>query len=515
MEDINPGFVPRALKTIPMNFASTSVARPDKGKGKAKELPSEKPSNAGLMKFFSPRMVQGREAPATTEAPSAAGPGRPAGAASTMAVGKKSGKRTLAEVMEEDMAAKRSRQEAALVASAAATATPRMPTTSKFFHGPQRSVSDPRGGRGWSRTVALATAGSPASQPQQPVAGSSGLLRCEKENVPCQEDACPEAVAGEEDVDLDVCMREPDAVVQEDGYVSPTESIAQWDSPDLSSPLRPGASKRRRSDGGGGDDWDEIDDADVLSSSPVAHTRTRKLPTMERERFVTIPRALPLRPVVNTSFSSRARRKSLGSKHGAVDDSINSADGSEDEAGRGPDLQNVFDDWDWDEITSGGEDDEDCEIEDKDVIDRTASSTPRPITLATEDGERCLLEESNSEELEDDMASAAAAAAEAARNATVANGWWEKWARSGASTSAGGNRNHSDHDRIRVRVRVLFFFISDVSPCVRLLTRSLIFFVLFLGALHPALWLPFVDTERCPVRYDHRSVRPPPLPWLR
>ncbi|RPD69428.1 hypothetical protein L226DRAFT_539789 [Lentinus tigrinus ALCF2SS1-7] len=346
------------------------------------------------------------------------------------------------------MAAKRSRQEAALVASAAATATPRMPTTSKFFHGPQRSVSDPRGGRGWSRTVALATAGSPASQPQQPVAGSSGLLRCEKENVPCQEDARPEAVAGEEDVDLDVCMREPDAVVQEDGYVSPTESIAQWDSPDLSSPLRPGASKRRRSDGGGGDDWDEIDDADVLSSSPVAHTRTRKLPTLERERFVTVPRALPLRPVVNTNFSSRARRKSLGSKHGAVDDSINSADGSEDEAGRGPDLQNVFDDCDWDEITSGGEDDEDCEIEDKDVIDRTASSTPRPITLATEDGERCLLEESNSEEL---MASAAAAAAEAARNATVANGWWEKWARSGASTSAGGNRNHSDHDRIRVR----------------------------------------------------------------
>ena len=52
MEDINPGFVPRALKTIPMNSAPTSVARPDKGKGKAKEPPSEKPSSVSLLKFF-------------------------------------------------------------------------------------------------------------------------------------------------------------------------------------------------------------------------------------------------------------------------------------------------------------------------------------------------------------------------------------------------------------------------------------------------------------------------------
>ncbi|KAI0690073.1 hypothetical protein C8T65DRAFT_102196 [Cerioporus squamosus] len=458
MEDINPGFVPRALKTIPMNSLSaamrTPVARPDKGKGKAKEPPSEKPSNGGLLKFFSPR-VQGREAPATTEGPSAAGPGRPASAgtpsASTMVVGKKSGKRTLAEVMEDDMAAKRATQEAAR-ASAAATATPRMSTTSKFFHGTQRSVSDPRGGRGWGRAVALAAASSPMSQP---VAGSSGLSRCEKENVvPCQEDVRAEAAAGAgEDVDvvLDVCMGEPDAVAQEDGYVSPTESVAQWDSPDISSPLRPGATaKRRRSDG---DEWDEID-ADVLSSSPVARTtRTRGLPG---ERFVLVPRALPLRPVVNTSFSSRARRKSLGRKGVDIaadeDDSFGHAngngDGSGDEAGRGPDLQDVFDDYDWDEITSGGEDeDEDCEIEDEDVIDSTASSTPGAITPATEDAEGVVLEESNSEELEDDMASAAAA--EAARNTTVANGWWEKWARSGASTSAG--RNHSEHARVRNR----------------------------------------------------------------
>ena len=63
MEDINPGYVPRALKPIPTNrrhtcasgspgAAATPVARPDKGKGRAKEPPPEKPSNVGLHKFF-------------------------------------------------------------------------------------------------------------------------------------------------------------------------------------------------------------------------------------------------------------------------------------------------------------------------------------------------------------------------------------------------------------------------------------------------------------------------------
>ena len=54
MEDINPSFVPRALKPIPMNALSVTPAshRPDKGKGRAKEPPPEKPSNVGLHKFF-------------------------------------------------------------------------------------------------------------------------------------------------------------------------------------------------------------------------------------------------------------------------------------------------------------------------------------------------------------------------------------------------------------------------------------------------------------------------------
>ena len=51
MEDINPSFVPRALKLAP----TTGVARPDKGKGRAKDQqrpagPSS--SSAGLLSFF-------------------------------------------------------------------------------------------------------------------------------------------------------------------------------------------------------------------------------------------------------------------------------------------------------------------------------------------------------------------------------------------------------------------------------------------------------------------------------
>ena len=317
-------------------------------------------------------------------------------------------------------------------------------------------------------------------------------------------------------------MRAPDAVAQEDGYVSPTASVAQWDSPDISSPLRPGASKRPRprrrsrsgsdhdhdggSGSGSGSEWDEIDDAEVLSSSPVARTaRPRKLPGMgmplARGRFVAVPRALPLRPVVNTSFSSRTRRKSLGGKPGVVRGSIDNADGrggrggGEDDAGRGPNLQHIFDDgdWDWDEITSGGEDEEeheeheeDCEYANEDVMETSSCFAPGLITPGREDAGEGGLEEGISEELEQDAV--CTVAAEAARHATVARGWWDRWARSGASTStstststnaststgAGGNRNHSDH--IQVRVRPFVLFISDVSPCVHALTCSRFFF---------------------------------------
>ena len=50
MEDINPSFVPRALKPIPMNTVTPAGHRPDKGKGKAKN--SGKPSAVGPLRQF-------------------------------------------------------------------------------------------------------------------------------------------------------------------------------------------------------------------------------------------------------------------------------------------------------------------------------------------------------------------------------------------------------------------------------------------------------------------------------
>ena len=422
-----------------------------------------------------------------------------------MAVGKRSGKRTLAGVMDDEIAAKRKKQEdAAAAATATATsgagagaATPRVPTTSRFFHGVPRSVSDPRGDRlalGWGRPVATpehARRGHGHSQ-QGPVAGSSGLSQREKEE---KENVHPEADEGvDADIDMgldadadayqdggqDEDMGGPDAIAQEDGYASPTESMGQWDSPDISSPVRPGAARR---DGGWDEDEEEEYDADVLSSSPVARTRTdmRKRPAVVVERLVT--RALPLRPVLNTSFSQRKRARSRsrsrsrsgsrtrrrkpfgGSGEELVDGAGEGSFGEGSVAGRdGPDLRKVmFDEFeddddihDWDEITSGGED---CEDEldgdtqvfgDEDVMFSTASSTPGAVTPATDgddidcEGETSavLLDEGSSEEFEDHSSSGAASLA--AQNAKVAHGWWEKWARSGASAPGQGANANSN-----------------------------------------------------------------------
>ncbi|KAI0754360.1 hypothetical protein C8Q80DRAFT_363484 [Daedaleopsis nitida] len=383
-----------------------------------------------------------------------------------MVVGKQSGKRTLAEVLENDMAAKRRRQEGAATAAAA---TPRMAATSRFFHPAQRSVSDPRGSRAWSRAVATSTSASTptrASQPQ-PVAGSSGLSRREKENVPCGPAAASDADAAREaeldidvDEDADADMGAADAVAQEEGYMSPTDSLAQqWDSPDISSPVRPGAGNGKGKGNGHGhgragywdDDDDDDMDADVLSSSPVApkHPRVhmRKLPALAVERVVT--RALPLRPVLNTGARRgrphRPLPNSHSHSHGGSNPDRRKSLGDERERGAdgqgGPDLRDTFDDWD--EITSGGEefgsdeegdrglgfDEEDTAIGinggigiddidrvDADIdidigtgvhIDSAASSqfTPGPITPATDGGGgRCagavLVDEGKSEELE-------------------------------------------------------------------------------------------------------------------
>ncbi|OSC96181.1 hypothetical protein PYCCODRAFT_269476 [Trametes coccinea BRFM310] len=352
----------------------------------------------------------------------------------------------------------------------------RTPVASKFFHAQQRSVSDPRGRRqSLHAGMARAPIPSAASQPSparaavtlaSPGAGPSGLSyrgrrseemqrEQEKENVPCDDaDADTEATAGDADeADEDVCMGEPDFVEQEEGYLSPAPSLAQWDSPDISSPVRP---KTRRSTADG-DEWDDDEfDADVLSSPPLhRHTRRRPLPqsaSVTVERAVT--RALPFVPLQaprfgggssrNSSFNRRTSSAQSGSGH---------SERQREEADRGPDLRDVFDDWD--EVTSGGEDG-DWLAEREDGIASTASSTPGPETPAddvmaaagdhSEDVKmlRSVAAEGSSEELEDvddGIASADAIDGDdwetsAARHASarVAHGWWTKWARSGTVT---------------------------------------------------------------------------------
>ncbi|KAI8972842.1 hypothetical protein BD414DRAFT_499539 [Trametes punicea] len=419
-----------------------------------------------------------------------------------MVVGNKSGKRTLAEVMQEEMAAKRKKHDEDWAAAAAggAPAAPvlsgavpvRTPTTSKFFLAQQRSVSDPRGARAWVHAGgAAASTPTAASRPSSasaisllasPGAGPSRLsLRGrqseelhreqEKENLPCDgPNAHADAETGDGEAEADKPMGEPDAVEQEEGYLSPAPSLAQWDSPDISSPVRP----RTGRSPAGGDGWDDEFDADVLSSPPL-HRQGRRPPSRSGsftgERVVT--RALPLVRLRAPRFGGSAGRRASTSK------SISGhREDEREEPGRGPDLRDVFDDWD--EVTSGDEDSE-WLAEREDGVGSTASSTPGPVTPAEDVGDEDVkmlpsaADEGSSEELEDedDMRPAETVAdcdeleEAAARNASVkvAHGWWAKWARSGTSAGAvaqgeGGGpkapssaRGSSDRQRAPLRRR--------------------------------------------------------------
>ncbi len=270
-------------------------------------------------------------------------------------------------------------------------------------------------------------------------------------------------------------MADADAVTQEDGYESPSPSLAQWDSPDISSPVRPKASE-----------WDDDFDADdILSSPPLArHQQPSRsvgsVVTVERA----ITRALPLVPLRAPLFGGRTT-KSAGStsRSHSNSTSFGKQDGrGRSAAAREPDLRDAFDDWD-EEVTSGGEDFAECE-----EPGSTASSTPGPVTPADADNddgsyedewryahggavrvmggvgvggedvrarqarEAAAAAEGSSEELEEDVevldeeASLNAGGARDA-NARVAHGWWAKWARSHGGP--GGARGQGGGEGVR------------------------------------------------------------------
>ncbi|KAF8921129.1 hypothetical protein CPB85DRAFT_307281 [Mucidula mucida] len=164
-----------------------------------------------------------------------------------MSVGKASGKRTLADAMDEDVRVKKHRTEN---------------TLSKFF--------------------------SQKTGPSTPGAGPSRFVK-EKENIPVidsdDDDDNSVLVNGHVDMQMEIDVDEvlliqENSVDQEDGYLSPTPSQS-LDVDDLSSPVRPS----RSSDKGKCRSLDDIDfGADVLSSPPAV--------TPRRSHSFDIPRVL-------------------------------------------------------------------------------------------------------------------------------------------------------------------------------------------------------------------------------
>ncbi|KAH9946917.1 hypothetical protein B0H21DRAFT_692939 [Amylocystis lapponica] len=273
--------------------------------------------------------------------------------------------------MDQDIAVKRKKQE-----DMDKDTSPARITSSRFFCGAAASQPPRSRGRACEDGDGCAPAG--PSRLAYPEA--------EKENVPCPEDD-------------DIFMEGPSPVTQEDGYLSPSSSLRQWDSFELSSPARPGAARRDVEDDGFG--------ADVLSSPPVARPKARRL-TREASGGGSADAAGSGRVLVRGSPARPAREV-------------------QEPGGLGPDLRDVFEDWDWDDVTS----DIECPS-----AARSATSSPGPVTpddsLEQIEGDVVICAGEDAEEVVEDVMDAQAAAA---RNERVANGWWEQWARRGAGSS--------------------------------------------------------------------------------
>jgi hypothetical protein len=263
--------------------------------------------------------------------------------------GKASGKRTLAEIMDQDLAAKKKMREQSQTPKKA-----NVLTESRFFSGASNSKPNIQ---------------------EDLVAGPSRTLNFvedEKENVPMSD----------EDLDFATDLAE-DPVTQEDGYISPAPCYSHQDTPDLSSPLRPGATRK-----GEVDDGLEEFGADTISSpetSKVApHRRFRPIEKLEWPQSHILVRDTPV---------PDQRDK-------------------EDERKDGPDLGDLFDD----DMTS--------EI---DCFDENTPDTTPPITPA--DSSQMEVELGMSV---DDFESVDMEAEDiAARTEVVANGWWDKWGHAG------------------------------------------------------------------------------------
>ncbi|KAF4586686.1 Rad2 nuclease [Pleurotus pulmonarius] len=215
MEDINPAYIPRVLKQIDIN-------RKAKGKAKRVETPTSKPKtpskSGGILNFFGSNAIIPPSTKAT-KMPSLR-PTQPS--PKKMIVGRQSGKRTLVEIMDQDLSVKRARREP--VRKSKMTFNTDDLSLSKFF---------------------------------APQAGPSR----NKENVciviedsDCEEldSKCDLSAVAKGHVDAEMYMAVSNGVVddpveQEDGYISPSPSCSH-DSPDLSSPAGPTSGRKDSAD---------------------------------------------------------------------------------------------------------------------------------------------------------------------------------------------------------------------------------------------------------------------------
>ncbi|KAG8216940.1 PIN domain-like protein [Butyriboletus roseoflavus] len=185
--DINPGFVPRVSKSLPLHFDNLNRPSTDKGKGKAKV----DHGTVGLLHLFSPVPRSGLSR---------------SNSAPTRKTGRNSGKRTLCGALDEDLAAKRIKTEC---------------TGSDMGRRSRPNV--PRAVR---QELTSSTADElPEASSTSQMHHRDDLTTHGKENIdPCRH------LEG----DLD---EPPDPIHQEDGYMSPPPSYFRLATPDLSSPM--------------------------------------------------------------------------------------------------------------------------------------------------------------------------------------------------------------------------------------------------------------------------------------
>jgi exonuclease-1 len=265
---------------------------------------------------------------------------------------KGSGKRTLVDVLDEDLAAKRMKPN-----QASSSTNGTLFTYSQFFPFPSNSKNHVE----------------QSIDDLMPRPSRTTYVPCDKENLP--DHAVDNVTVLNESEEF--LAEPPDPVAQEDGYLSPSPSYFRSATPDLSSPVRPYSPARCSH---GGDDFG----ADIISSPTVVRATTQQNLLPKKETVNVLVRETPP-PMAD----------------------VTTADEIE-----GPDLRDVLG------LEARGDTDEDR-------ITTSSSSTSGPIT-PEESGMHDEIDVDES--IEEDIVTDACARAK--RTEIVANGWWNKWARS-------------------------------------------------------------------------------------